>query len=82
MEFIKKLKNQLGAENYVVFNTNVRVNGHIPIMFYTDYIAYDIIPTEKQIEQIESKKYKIAILDNDKLPDYIKNKNEIVKIKL
>lgn len=82
MEFIKKLKNQLGAENYVVFNSNVRVKGHIPIMFYTDYIAYDIIPTEKQIEKIESKKYKIAILDNDKLPDYIKNKNDIVKIKL
>lgn len=81
MEFIKKLKIQLGSENYVVFNSNVRVKGHIPIMFYTDYIAYDIIPTEKQIEQIVSKKYKIAILDNKKLPDYINNNNEIVKIK-
>jgi hypothetical protein len=39
MEFIKKLKNQLGSENYVVFNSNVRVKGNIPIMFFTDYIA-------------------------------------------
>jgi 4-amino-4-deoxy-L-arabinose transferase-like glycosyltransferase len=83
MEFIKKLKNRLGNEKYVVFNAaNVRIYGHIPIMFYTNYIAYEFIPNEKQIEQIESKKYKIAIYDNDQLPEYITSKNDIVKIKL
>lgn len=81
MEFIEKLKNRLGKENYVVFNANARLNGHIPIMFYTDYIAYDIIPNEKQIEQVELKKYKMAILDNGRLPEYIKKREEILKIK-
>jgi 4-amino-4-deoxy-L-arabinose transferase-like glycosyltransferase len=81
MEFIQLLKHTLGEEKYVVFNVNVRMYGSIPIMFYTNYIAYDIIPSEKEIKEIESKKYKIAILDDNNLPDYIKNKNEILKIK-
>jgi 4-amino-4-deoxy-L-arabinose transferase-like glycosyltransferase len=82
MSIIQTLKYQLGNRDYVIFNANVRLNGHIPIMFYTDYIAYNIIPTEAQIRIIQSKQYSIAILDNGDLPDYIKSKDEIVKIKL
>lgn len=82
MGFIKKLTDQLKTEKYVVFNATIRMNGHIPIMFYTDYIAYDFIPTEKQIEQIKISEYKIAILDKDSLPGFIRTNNDIVKIKL
>lgn len=82
MEFIQKLKKLPSNENYVVFNANIRLNGHIPIMFFTDFIAYDIMPSKMQIEQVESQKYKIAILDNGILPDYIKNREDIIKIKL
>ena len=80
MILIDKLKAQLGNENYVVFNICGRWKGHIPVMFYTDYIAYDIIPTEIELKKIDLKKYKIAIVDNGMLPDYIKNRSEIVKV--
>ncbi|MFZ1255175.1 MAG: glycosyltransferase family 39 protein [Saprospiraceae bacterium] len=82
MDFISKLKAQLGNEKFVVFNVNEKLNEHIPIMFYTDYIAYDFIPTEKQIQIIESNNYKIAIVDKSSLPNYIISKPSIIKIKL
>lgn len=81
MEFIEKLKELPSSEKYVVFNANSRLNGHIPIMFFTNYIAYNFIPSEMQIEHLESKKYKIAILEKGDLPDYIKRREEIIKIK-
>lgn len=79
LEIIKRLKHQLGDENYVVFYTAGFRN--IQTMFFTNYIAYDFIPTKEQIAQVESTKYKIAILDDGALPKYINDKNEIVKIK-
>ena len=82
MAFIDKLKTQLGKDKYVVFNANVRLNGHIPIMFYTDYIAYDFIPNEIQIRSIKKQVYKIAILDTGNLPDFIKYDKDIFKITL
>ena len=82
MVFIGKLKDQLKNGKYAVFNATARVNGHIAVMFYTDYIAYDFIPTREQIALIKPEDYKIAILDNDTLPDYIRDNPEILKIKL
>ncbi|HBS88206.1 MAG: hypothetical protein A2W91_04635 [Bacteroidetes bacterium GWF2_38_335] len=82
MEFIDKLTAILGNENYVVFNVKTSLNGHIPVMFFTDYIAYEFIPTEEQIADIQSKNYKIAVVDSGNLPDYIKSKKEIIKIKM
>ncbi|MDQ3142021.1 MAG: glycosyltransferase family 39 protein [Bacteroidota bacterium] len=81
MAFIKKISDTLHDSKYVVFNADVRVNGHIPVMFYTDFIAYDFVPGRSQIEKAKSQSYKIAILDTKDLPDYIRNDNEIVKIK-
>lgn len=82
MEFIHKAKTLLGIEDYVVFNVNISVNGHIPFMFYTNYTAYNYIPSESQIRKIESNHYKIAIWDNNDLPKYITDKEDIVKIKM
>lgn len=82
MKLIKKLSEDLRNDNYVVFNASRRVNGHIAVMFYTDYIAYDFIPEQSQIESIKNKSYKIAILDNDSLPNHIRYDAYIKKIKL
>jgi 4-amino-4-deoxy-L-arabinose transferase len=82
MAFINKLKTQLGNDNYVVFNANVRLNGHIPVMFYTDYISYDFIPNEIQLNRIKKQLYKIAILDNGNLPDFLQGDKDVIKIKL
>jgi hypothetical protein len=60
MNFIKCTVDQLGDNNYVVFNSTVRTKGNIAMMFFTNYIAYDIIPSPEQINQIALKKYKIA----------------------
>ncbi len=80
MHFIRKLTSQFGTEKCVIFNANIRLNGHIPIMFFTDYIAYDIIPTLEQIEKIQSQNYKIAILDDATFPDYILSNPGIIKM--
>lgn len=82
MAFITKLSKFLGESKYVVFNTVIRENDQIPVMFYTNYIAYNFIPDLKQIDRIRKKAYKIAILDTGNLPDYICNDEQIVKIKI
>jgi 4-amino-4-deoxy-L-arabinose transferase-like glycosyltransferase len=81
MAYIDKLKRTLGNNDFVVFNANLKLNGHIPIMFYTDYVAYNFIPTEQQLDHLKPSKYKIAILDNDSLPQYIIHNIDIIKIK-
>jgi 4-amino-4-deoxy-L-arabinose transferase-like glycosyltransferase len=81
MNFINKLKRNLGNNNFVVFNANLKLNGHIPIMFYTNYIAYSFIPSVQQLDNLKLTNYKIAILDNDSLPPYIFHNIDIIKIK-
>ncbi|MEO6901826.1 MAG: glycosyltransferase family 39 protein [Bacteroidia bacterium] len=82
MTFINQLplisKNNKG----VIFNTTISVDGHIPIMFYTSYVAYNFIPNLAQINCAKSQAYKIMILDTGNLPDFIKNDEDILKIKL
>jgi 4-amino-4-deoxy-L-arabinose transferase-like glycosyltransferase len=80
MNFITTTVELLGNENYVVFNSNVSNKGNIAMMFFTNYIAYDIIPSQEQINEIVSKKYKIAIWDNGILPSYIMENKDIIKI--
>jgi hypothetical protein len=82
MVFIKKLKDALNNEKFVVFNANDRVNGEIPVMFYTNYIAYNFIPSQLQIETCRKKFYKIAVGDSGQLPDFIMKDSAIVKVKL
>ena len=84
MALIQSLKDNLNGEEYVVFNASITLNGHIPIMFYTDYIAYNFIPSRNQIEKIRQNNKKIAILDLGNLPEYIvQDKSiKIVKVKL
>lgn len=71
----------MGNDDYVVFNAALKLNGHIPIMFYTHYIAYEFIPTEQQLNKLKTIKYKIAVVDNDRLPPYILLNKSIIKIK-
>ena len=80
MKFIQKLKDSLQDDNYVIFNANLRFNGHIAVMFYTNYISYNFIPDISQKEQIKKQSYKIAIFDNGSLPGFIENDNAILKV--
>lgn len=81
MSTIGKISDELGDEKYVVFNANLRGEGHIAMMFYTNYIAYNFIPDRRQIEKIKSQAYKIAILDTGGyIPGYIIDDKEIKKV--
>jgi 4-amino-4-deoxy-L-arabinose transferase len=82
MAFIAKLKTSLGNEPFVVFDSDIRVNGHIATMFFTDYVAYPFIPTANQLNQIRSQNFKVAIYDNGSLPAYLSGDSSVVKIML
>lgn len=83
---ITVIKNQLldlnDNKKWIVFNADIRLNGHISVMFYTNHIAFDFIPTQNQIDKVKRQSYNIAILDQGGLPDFILQDNSIIKIKL
>ncbi len=77
MELIKKIQGQLRDDPYVIFNAELSGNGHIPIMFYTPYIAYDFIPSQEQLNAVFAKGFKVAVIHSSTLPEYIKNSSDI-----
>lgn len=76
MEFIHSIKNKL-EDGCVIFNASITMHGHIPIMFYTDYVAYEFIPSESQVKRVKEQNRKVAILDLGELPDYILKDKDI-----
>lgn len=70
----------LHGKNWVVFNADLRVNGHIEMMYFTDKIAYGFIPASGDLEKVEAAGYRAAIIDNGHLPHYILNDSHIRKI--
>jgi 4-amino-4-deoxy-L-arabinose transferase len=71
MDFINSLDTKLADKDYVIFNALITVNGHIPILFYTDYVAYHVLPSPSQIEKLRKKNKKIAVLNLGVIPEYI-----------
>lgn len=82
MDFIRSLKGQLDDDKYVIFNTCITYGGNIPVMFYTDYIAYDFIPNPSQIESVRRQNMKIAVLNIGEIPDYITRDKNIKLIEI
>lgn len=80
LAFINRLKNLPGSEPWVIFNADIKVNGHIAVMFFTRHTAYNFIPTEDQIQQVKSENLRIAIRDNGTLPDYIRADKDIITV--
>ncbi len=76
--FIKSLKSILPTDDYAIFNC--KKNKNIAIMFYTNNVAYDQQLDYDNYLQLKNKKIKLAVIDDYKLPDYIKNDIEIIKI--
>lgn len=77
MKGIQAIKNACNNNRYIIFNANMRVNGHIPVMFYTNQIAYPFIPSVEQLNMIHKNEYKIAMISSPDLPDYIKSDTTI-----
>lgn len=80
MELIHKLPALLGHKKTVLFNVNASVNGHISVMFYTPYIAYSIIPDKEQTEKIKKQNYHIAVINTGRIPLFLLQDEEIIKI--
>jgi len=76
-DVINSTINELPNKDWVIFNANITVNGHIPIMFFTNHIAYNFIPTIEQIKIIRNNNKKIAVLNTTDLPSYITSDTDI-----
>lgn len=79
-KFILTLNDELNDAEYVIFNCNTSPFAHIPIMFYTNHLAYLKIPTQQDIELVKSKQKKVAVFELGELPEYIKQDTNIYKI--
>lgn len=88
-EFFKKLNNNTlfhsfrtqipNQSEYILFNTTNFE--HIQAMFFCDFeAAYDGIPSMEAIKKVKENGYKLALIKNDKLPDYVVNDPEILLI--
>lgn len=77
---IQQLDRILGKDRHFVFNANLTYAGYIPVMFYTNHIAYDIIPTEDQLISAISSGRNIAIIDKGGLPEYLDNYTTVRQI--
>jgi 4-amino-4-deoxy-L-arabinose transferase len=82
MRLIRQLKSDLSGEKAVVFNASERLNGHIPVMFYTDAVAYDFIPDLKQVERARALGYKVFIVDRGDLPLLLQENPENIIVRL
>lgn len=77
---IRLLMTSLPNDNYVVFNFNNSPYGNISAMFYSNYECYEHIPSQKEIDKINSQNKNIACLIDENTPNYIKNNPFIFKI--
>ncbi len=77
---IKQLGNLIPSDDYVLFNCKKRE--HIAIMFYTNFNAYDQMPSKQLFLELKARNIKMAYNNNGKLPDYILQDSAILKVKM
>lgn len=80
-EWIDALNERIQGKKYVLFNANRTPYQYVPIMFYTDVVAYPQVPSKKEMIQLKNSGYSIAIVDDGHLPDYIIEDREVKLIR-
>lgn len=75
----KQLDNKFTEDDLVFYNA--RDFDKFKILFHTNYRSLKGIPTKKQLNIFEEHNIKVAIFDNNKLPNYILSDTTIAKIK-
>ena len=78
-KIFKSLPEILPSDDYIIFNC--REFEHVLIMFHTDYIAYSRNLNYDNYKYLKEKGYKMAVFDDNKLPDFITNDKAIFIIK-
>ena len=77
-EIYKNLPGRFWGEPHVIFNCKKKE--HIEAMFFSGYTVYDCIPKPEEVQKLQRRHIKIAIFDNGKLPEYLLNSSEIIKL--
>lgn len=78
-KFIQDLNLFLPHKNYLLFNCKKEKN--IPIMFYTGITAFDRKLSSEEYKFLKEKNLKIAVIDDNNLPEFISKDSSIFKIK-
>lgn len=81
MAFIEKLKQLPSDKKYVVFHQSTHFNNNIPIMFYTNCIAYHLGLDQYKIDLVKKQNYTVVVDYTDSLPSFIRDDASIIKIK-
>jgi len=75
--FALRIKGKYEKEKTIFFNSTNLDN--ISIMFFSDYIVYERLPTELELKKLKKEHYKIVIIDFfSKIPAYIKEDDSII----
>jgi 4-amino-4-deoxy-L-arabinose transferase-like glycosyltransferase len=75
----RKVKGTIPSD-YIIFG--VPQGWEIEMMYYTGNTCYPNIPDAEKYAQLKVKNVKMAIVDNDKTPDYMRSDPEVLKIKI
>jgi hypothetical protein len=71
MQLIEKLKKDLNGDKWVIFDADIRLKGHITVMFLTDFVAYDFVPTPEQVKKARTAGYQVAVVKQGELPEFL-----------
>lgn len=61
------------SDNAIIFNHPFSIE----MMFYSDIITYQKLPSEQNIEELTENNYIVYILDRGNIPSYLKNRNQV-----
>ncbi|KAA3629045.1 MAG: hypothetical protein DWQ02_18730 [Bacteroidetes bacterium] len=68
----------IGNGPHIVFNSS----DYIELMFFTDHLAYEKIPSLEEIQQLTAAGESIVVIDNGDLPEYFRNNKDLQLISL
>jgi|WetSurMetagenome_2_1015567.scaffolds.fasta_scaffold07713_3 4-amino-4-deoxy-L-arabinose transferase-like glycosyltransferase len=72
---LKKLNDKIPEKKVVIFN----IENYTEAMFYSDFVAYKILPTLRDVGDLKNRGYSVYIYDTGNLPDSL-SKNPDVKL--
>ncbi len=68
----------IGDGPHIVFNSS----DYIELMFFTDHLAYEKIPSLEEIQKLVATGESIIVIDNGGLPEYLQNNKDLQVINL
>lgn len=77
-EIFRKIGKEFPNKDLIIFNC--KDFNAIPVMFYTGMTAYPDIPDSNTFSNLKKEGYKLAVIDDGKLPAYILKDSRIKKL--